>query len=130
MSKPPLFAGVANASNTVDLLSDSDEDLRAVSTFARRPANDDEGQTKKKPVSQMKNMPPPFAAFVSAEGKATYSRVGVAGNNESTAVEKFKKAKENWNAQLDAANLHFEMDPTFDSLPTAILVPMVASTAG
>jgi hypothetical protein len=66
-----------------------------VSTFARRPANDDEGEVQflkmtKKPVSQMKNMPPPFAAFVSAEGKDTHSRVGVAGsNNKSTAVEKF-----------------------------------------
>ena len=123
MSKSPLFAGAASASNTVDLLSDSldDEDLRAVSTFSRRPGNDDEQEvqflkTKKKPVSQMK-MPPPFAAFVREEGKDTHSRVGVAGssNNKSAAVEKFtKKGK----LECDAANLHFEMDPTFESLET------------
>jgi hypothetical protein len=100
-TKPPLFAGAANASNTVDLLSDSsdEEDLRAVSTFARRPADDDEGEVQlmkmkmtKKPVSQMKNMPPPFSASVSAEDKATCSLVGVAANSKSTAVEKVSKS--------------------------------------
>ena len=115
MSKSPLFAGAASASNTVDLLSDSsdDEDLRAVSTFARRPGNDDEQEvqflkTKKKPVSQMK-MPPPFAAFVREEGKDTHSRVGVAGssNNKSAAVEKFTKKKENWNAMLPISILRW-----------------------
>jgi hypothetical protein len=100
MPKPPLFAGAANASNTVDLLSDSldDEDLRTVSTFARRPASMMRGgpicedDVTKKPVSHMKNddIPQPAVCLhhhsqllsVQRARLVYYSHVGVAASSK------------------------------------------------
>jgi hypothetical protein len=132
MSKLLPFAETISGANTVNLLSNSsdDENLCGMSSFANVPSDsneDDEDDkevqfvmVKKKPVSHVKNMPPPFAAFSSTEGKATYLPEGVPGNSKSrTGPEKLSKSKQNRNARLKEATLYYEMDPTFESVSTS-----------